>query len=251
MKKLQDKIALVTGASRGIGKSAAVHLATEGAFVIVHYANQREAALKTVEEIEAFGGKAIALKADFSSLENITALFKEIDQLLKGKKLDILINNAGILNKFGLEEITETQFDEQFAVNVKSPFFITQQAISRLNDGGRIINISSYLSKKPKYEYGAYSMTKAAIDNFTLSLATALGPRKITVNAIAPGSIDTDMNKERFKDIEVREAVSKMTAFQRVGKPDDISKVIVFLASEAGEWITGQYIEASGGLGLV
>lgn len=251
MKKLEHKIALVTGASRGIGKAIAIQLATEGAFVIIHYASNQKAANKTLSDINALGGKGITIKSDFSSVNEITSLFKELDEILGNKKIDILVNNAGILNKYDLEHITEEQFDSQFAINVKSPFFITQQALPRINDGGRIINISSYLSKRPKYEYGAYAMTKAAIDNFTISLAIALGPRKITVNAIAPGSIDTDMNKDRFKDIKIKEAVGKMAALQRVGTPSDIANTVIFLCSQAGEWITGQYIEASGGLGLI
>lgn len=251
MKKLNDKIALVTGASRGIGKAIAIDLASEGAFVIIHYASNSNAANETLDKIHSLEGKGALIKSSFSLIDDIKYLFKEVDQILGERKIDILVNNAGILNKFNLENITEMQFDAQFSVNVKSPFFVTQYALTRLNDGGRIINISSYLSKRPKYEYGAYSMTKAAIDNFTISLAIALGPRKITVNAIAPGSIDTDMNKDRFRSPSVKEAVGKMAALQRIGTPNDISNTVQFLVSDAGEWITGQYIEVSGGLGLV
>ncbi|NAS32252.1 SDR family oxidoreductase [Flavobacteriaceae bacterium R38] len=248
---MKNKIALITGASRGIGKAISIHLAAQGVFVIMHYASNDKAAHQTLDEVNAVGGKGILIKSDFSSMKGIDCLFEELDKVLEGNKIDILVNNAGILNRFNLENITEAQFDSQFSINVKSPFFVTQQALPRLNDGGRIINISSYLSKKPKYEYGAYAMTKAAIDNFTISLAIALGPRKITVNAIAPGSVDTDMNKDRFQDLKVKETVGKMTAFQRVGTPDDIAKAITLLTSDAGSWITGQYIEVSGGLGLV
>jgi NAD(P)-dependent dehydrogenase (short-subunit alcohol dehydrogenase family) len=251
MKRLKHKIALVTGASRGIGKAIALHLASEGAFVIIHYAFNNEAASQTLDELHEAGGKGVLIKSDFTSIDEIKHLFEEVDRVLGKNKIDILINNAGILNKFDLENITEAQFDSQFHVNVKAPFFVSKQALSRLNNGGRIINISSYLSKKPKYEYGAYAMTKAAIDNFTISLAIALGPRKITVNAIAPGSIDTDMNKDRFQDLTVKKAVGEMTALQRVGTPDDIASTIMFLVSNEGGWITGQYIEVSGGLGLV
>ena len=251
MKQLQHKIALVTGASRGIGKAIAILLASEGAFVIIHYSSNGSKANDTLKSIRKLGGVGALVKADFSSLDEINHMYKEIDILLEGKKIDILVNNAGILNKFDLETITEEQFDTQFAINIKSPFFVTQQAIPRLNSGGRIINISSYLSKRPKYEYGAYAMTKAALDNFTVSTAIALGPKQITVNAIAPGSIDTDMNKERFSDKNIKDAVGKMTALQRVGAPNDIANAILFLVSDAGSWVTGQYIEVSGGLGLV
>ena len=159
---MKNKIALITGASRGIGKAIALHLASEEIFVIMHYASNDKAARQTLDEVNAIDGNGVLIKSDFSSVKGIEYLFEEVDKVLKRDKIDILINNAGILNKFDLENITEAQFDSQFSINVKSPFFITQQALTRLNDGGRIINISSYLSKRPKYEYGAYAMTKSS-----------------------------------------------------------------------------------------
>jgi NAD(P)-dependent dehydrogenase (short-subunit alcohol dehydrogenase family) len=251
MSSLLNKTALVTGASRGIGKAIALKLASEGAYVLVHYATNDQAAHETLARIKANGGNGTLFKCKFENLHNIDVLVDQVDNHLNGNKVDILINNAGILHRIDMENITEEHFDALFSVNVKAPFFLTRQLVKRMNDGGRIINISSYLSKRAKYEYTAYSMTKAALDNFTTSLAIALGPRKITVNTVAPGSVDTDMNKDRFSDLKVRQAVSEKTAFQRVGKADDIAKTIMLLVSEDGGWITGQYIEASGGLGLV
>jgi 3-oxoacyl-[acyl-carrier protein] reductase len=250
MKKLKDKIALITGASRGIGKAIALQLASEGVTILAHYGHDDNAAKSTATEIENNGSIVHLIKADLSSLNNVRGIFQQVDALLGNKKLDILINNAGILYRAGLHEITETDFDKQIAINVKAPFFITREAILRMNDGGRIINISSQVSKRPRYGVGAYAMTKAAIDNFTVSLAKELGKRKITVNAVAPGFIDTDMNKDVLTDDKARATIAAKAALNRMGTPTDIASVVTFLASEEGGWITGQCIEASGGAGL-
>jgi len=250
MKKFENKIALITGSSRGIGKSIALDLAKEGAFVIIHYTNNKPSAEQTLSEVNAIGGKGELVRANFSDRNSINDLFAQVDKILSNKKIDFLINNAGILEKGSLENVSEEQFDDMFNVNVKSVFFITKHFISIMNNGGRIINISSNLSKRPRQELIAYSMTKAAIDNFTITLASTLGSRQITVNSVAPGATDTDMNKERFKDPIVKESVGNMNALKRVGTPNDITKVVAFLCSEDGGWITGQYIEASGGAGL-
>lgn len=250
MNKLKDKIALITGSSRGIGKSIALELAKEGAFVIIHYTNNRPSAEQVLNEVNAIGGKGELISADFSDSISIDNLFSQVHKILSGKKIDMLINNAGVLERSSFENVSEEQFDKMFYVNVRSVFFITQHLITMMNDGGRIINISSNLSKRPSQGVIAYSMTKAAIDNFTMALASTLGSRQITVNSVAPGATDTDMNKERFKDPLVKMDVGNMNALKRVGTPNDISKVVAFLCSEDGGWITGQYIEASGGAGL-
>ena len=174
----------------------------------------------------------------------------QINKILSGGKIDILVNNAGVLERADIVNTTEAQFDKMFKVNVSSVFFITQHFISRINDGGRIINISSNLSKRPRQEVIGYSMTKAAIDNFTIALASMLGSRQITVNSVAPGATDTDINKERFKDPLVKANIGNMSALKRVKTPEDISKVVAFLCSDEGFWITGQYIETSGGAGI-
>jgi 3-oxoacyl-[acyl-carrier protein] reductase len=250
MNTFENKIALITGSSRGIGKSIALELAKEGAFVIIQYTNNRPSAEQALNEVNAIGGKGELVRADFSHSNSIDDLFSQVNKILSGKKIDFLINNAGVLEKGSVENVTEEQFDNMFNVNVKSVFFITQHFIPIMNNEGRIINISSNLSKRPRQEVIAYSMTKAAIDNFTITLASTLGSRQITVNSVAPGATDTDMNKERFKDPLVKTSVGNMNALKRVGTPDDIAKVVTFLCSENGGWITGQYIEASGGAGL-
>lgn len=250
MNKLGNKIALITGSSRGIGKSIALDLAKEGAFVIIHYTNNRDSAEEVLNEVHTIGGKGEIVRGDFSNKKSLDELFSQINTILSGRGIDILINNAGALERVGIENTTEEQFDNMFNVNVKSVFFITQHFISKINNGGRIINISSNLSKRPRHEVLTYSMTKAAIDNFTIALASLLGSRQITVNSVAPGATDTDMNKERFKDQMVKTSVGNMNALKRVGTPEDISKVVTFLCSEDGGWITGQYIETSGGAGL-
>jgi NAD(P)-dependent dehydrogenase (short-subunit alcohol dehydrogenase family) len=250
MKSLANKIALVTGASRGIGKATAIHLAQEGATVLVHFARQSEAAQQVVKEITSLGGQANSVQADISQLTGIEELFSQTDQVLDGKKLDILVNNAGVYASGSVEEITEEQYDAQFNINVKAPFFITQQALRRMNEGGRIINISSNLSRKPGYDAGAYAMTKAAIDTFTLSLAGGLGPRQITVNAIGPGLTYTDMTSPVLDNEEFAAITKQQTALRRIGRVEDIAQVVGFLASPAAGWVTGQYIETSGGFGL-
>lgn len=250
MNKLENKIALITGSSRGIGKSIALDLAKEGAFVIIHYTNNKDSAEQVRNEVHAAGGNGEIVRGDFLNKKSLDELFAQVDKILAGRGIDILINNAGALDRVGIENTTEEQFDNMFNVNVKSVFFITQYFIPKINNGGRIINTSSNLSKRPRHEAITYSMTKAAIDNFTIALASLLGSRQITVNSVAPGATDTDMNKERFKDPTVKMSVGNMNALKRVGTPEDISKVVTFLCTEAGGWITGQYIETSGGAGL-
>ena len=250
MNRFENKIAMVTGSSRGIGKSIALELAKGGAFVIIHYTNNRPSAEETLNEVNAIGGKGELVSANFSDNNSVDDLFSQVDKVLSGRKIDFLINNAGVLEKDSVENVSKEQFGNMFNVNVKSVFFITQHFIPIINNGGRIINISSNLSKRPRQELIAYSMTKAAIDNFTIALASTLGSRQITVNSVAPGATDTDMNKERFKDPSVKTSVGNMNALKRVGTPSDIAKVVTFLCSENGGWITGQYIEASGGAGL-
>lgn len=249
-KKLANKTALVTGASRGIGKAIAIKLAEEGAYVIIHYVNNESGANATLREIKEISGKGHAIQADLSNMQQINYLFTQLDKILQGEKLDILVNNAAILIRTEFDHLTEGEFDRLFAVNVKATYFLTTGAITRMNDGARILNLSSTASKRPRAEICAYSMTKAAIDNFTRSLAGALGKRRITVNAIAPGIIDTDMNKERLRDEKVRSGIENSIAMRRIGNANDIAEVVAFLASDAGEWVTGQYIEASGGASL-
>lgn len=253
--ELQGKVALVTGGSGGIGRAIAQRLAHDGALVAVHYGHNAEAARRTVQEIEANGGGAFAVQADLAEVAQIERLYQTLDRELAqrtgGKQLDILINNAGISALFPYQQMTPAQFDQLFAVNVRGAFFLTQMALPRLRDGGRIINISSDASKGASPPISvAYSMSKAALDAFTLSLAADLGKRQITANTIAPGATETQMNAHMFAKPEVRKSVADMTALGRLGTPADIANIVALLASADSAWITGQYIVASGGLRL-
>jgi NAD(P)-dependent dehydrogenase (short-subunit alcohol dehydrogenase family) len=248
---LQGKIAVITGASRGIGRAIAVRLAKDGALVAVNYQKNAEAAAATVSEI---GGEAFAVQGDMGTVPGIRQFFQALDAELTKRhgspQFDILVNNAGIGRQGTVETTTEAVFDELMAVNVKGPFFMAQQAIARLRDGGRVINLSSALSRHPIPDMAAYSMTKAAINLFTVILAADLGKRGITVNAIAPGLTVTDFTAHARRDPQVVQAVSAHTALGRLGEVKDIAGVAAWLASDDARWVTGQYIEASGGIGM-
>lgn len=246
---LQNKIALVTGSSRGIGKATALRLAADGAFVIIHGTNEKLTGT-VQQEITEHGGKATSINADISNQAGIEFLFKQLDAILKKQNkttFDILVNNAGLGLICPLEETTEEQFDQLINMNVKAPFFITKKAISRLSDGGRIINVSSIVTRMAMPTVAAYSMTKGSINTMTLWLAKQLGPRQITVNSVSPGVIDTDMNAETLKNPEAKKYIEGLSTLGRVGKPEDVADTIAFLASDDARWISGQNIEASGG----
>lgn len=250
MGNLKNKIALVTGGSRGIGRAIAIKLAEEGATVIIHYVTSDSAARDTLDEIRSVGGDGYLVKADLAETRQWRSLFRQLDLILEDESLDIMINNAAMLIRKDFDQLTEDEFDAIFTVNVKAPYFITRHIIQRMKDGGRIINLSSTVSRRPRVEACAYSMTKAAIDNFTMSLAKKLGGRRITVNSIAPGVTDTDMNRDRLRNELLRSQLENSITLKRIGTSTDIAHVVSFLASDAAEWITGQYIEASGGAGL-
>lgn len=252
---LKGKVAVVTGASRGIGRAIALRLARDGALVCVNYHNNAEAASAVVREIESAGGEAFALRADVGSVEQLGRFFEALDAELTARRgdrrFDILVNNAGVALVGTTAAATEADFDRVFATNVKGPFFATQHAIPRLRDGGRVVNLSSNLSRHPMPQATAYSMTKAAIDTFSVALAAELGGRGITVNTLAPGLTATDMNARMRDDPNFERTFSAMTALGRVGKVEDIADAAALLASPDSGWVTGQYVEASGGLGLV
>jgi 3-oxoacyl-[acyl-carrier protein] reductase len=252
---LQGKVAVVTGASRGIGRAIALRLARDGALVCVNYRGDAEAARSAVGAIQEAGGEAFALQADVGSVAELTRFFAALDDELTSRRgdrrFDILVNNAGITARTTTAKTSEADFDRVFATNVKGPFFATQQAIPRLRDGGRVINISSNLSTRPMALATAYCMSKAAIDTFTVALAGELGRRGITVNAVAPGLTATDMNAAFRQTPGVEDAISSMTALRRIGRVEDISDAVALLASPHAAWITGQYLVASGGAGLV
>lgn len=251
MRGLSGKTALVTGGSRGIGKGIALRLAEEGALVVVHYGNNSEAATDVVRTIEDKGGRAIAIGANLSSVAGVTSLIQslkeELTRVTGEDKFDILINNAGIGTSNTLEETTEESFDEIFAVNVKAPFFLVQQALPLLRAEGRIVNISSGVTRIAFPHIMAYNLTKGAINTFALHLAQLLGPRQITVNAVLPGIVDTDVNAPWLHTPEGQKQAIGMSALGRVGQPSDIADVTAFLASSDSRWITGQLIDATGG----
>ncbi|MFI2237446.1 SDR family oxidoreductase [Streptomyces chrestomyceticus] len=245
---LTGRTALVTGGSRGIGRSIAERLGRDGALVAVHYGRDGAAAKETVTAIEEAGGQAFPLQAELGVPGDAAALWSAFDAQTDG--LDILVNNAGIAGRRDrLPGVTEADFDRIFAVNAKAPFFVTQLGLERLRDGGRIINISTVLTRGATApELIAYSMTKGALDVFTSTLAKDLGPRGITVNAVAPGVVDTDMNAGWLRnDPEAWRASAEISPLGRVGEPRDIGDIVAFLASDDSRWVTGQWIDATGG----
>jgi 3-oxoacyl-[acyl-carrier protein] reductase len=253
-KCLAGKIALVTGASRGIGRSIAESLAGDGALVAIHYGKNKASADEVVAKIKAAGGDAFAIGADLSKKGAAQALFAAFDQEVAARtgdtKFDILVNNAGIAPFVNFADTSEAVLDEIYTVNVRSLFLITQEAVKRLKDGGRIISTSTGAVRTPVPAVAAYSMLKAPLENLTKSLAVELGQRAITVNAVAPGVIETDMAAAFVDNPEGQTYVLSRQALKRIGKPDDIADVVSFLASPKSRWITGQVVEVTGGTSL-
>ncbi|MFY0510605.1 SDR family oxidoreductase [Streptomyces anulatus] len=247
MGTLTGKTALVTGGSRGIGRGIAEQLGRDGAVVGVHYGSNDSAAAETVAAIEAAGGKAFALGVELTAPHAASALWAAFDAHADG--LDILVNNAGIGTSRKFAEIEEEEYDRLFTVNAKAPFFLTQQGLDRLRDGGRVINISTGLSHAAMMpDLIAYAMSKGALDVFTRYLSKVLGSRGITVNAVAPGIVDTDVNADWLRASDAARAdAAALSALGKVGTPADIADVVAFLASDAGRWVTGHWIDATGG----
>ncbi|OAR24630.1 3-oxoacyl-ACP reductase [Streptomyces sp. ERV7] len=254
-RQLEGKVALVTGGSRGIGRAIAERLAGDGALVVLTYTSDEPAAREVVARIEKDGGRAVALKATLGRHGDAAGLWAAFDAEVAAYApdagVDIIVNNAGIGRSADLAALTEEGFDEVFAVNVRAPFFIVQEGLKRLRDGGRIINISSGAARLAMPEIIAYSATKGALDNFTLNLAKGLGPRGITVNSVAPGIIDTDVNASWLRGNPQAEAhAASLAALGRVGQPQDVADIVAFLSSDGARWVTGQVIDATGGSGL-
>jgi 3-oxoacyl-[acyl-carrier protein] reductase len=252
MTTLENKTALVTGASRGIGRATAIALAALGARVLVHYGRSKQEAESLVAEIQGKGGRADAISADLATAEGAALLAKQARALV-GDRLDVLVLNAGISKLARIADYTVEDFDNLFATNVRGPFFLVQQLLPVLGEGSSIVAISSAVARtvvgKPGLENPsvlAYASTKGALETLVRNWAAILGPNGIRVNAVAPGVIDTDMSN--FTKTEAgREVALGMQALKRIGKPEDIADVVAFLASDAARWITGASIPVDGG----
>ncbi|VVN29379.1 SDR family NAD(P)-dependent oxidoreductase [Pseudomonas fluorescens] len=252
---MNRKIALITGASRGLGKNAALHLAAQSIDIIGTYNSRADEAQALVLELEKFGGKAVMLQLDVSRSESFAGFGAQVEHALqetfKRQRFDFLINNAGIGVHALFAETTPEQFDLLMNIQLKGPFFLTQQLLPLINDGGRIINISSGLTRFSLPGYGAYAAMKGAMEVLTRYQAKELGARQIGVNILAPGAIETDFGGGAVRDnAAVNAMVADNTALGRAGQPDDIGGALALLLSPGGQWINGQRVEASGGMFL-
>ncbi len=250
MGELTGKIALITGASRGIGRETALRMAEAGATVAVHYVKAADAAAEVVGAITGKGGTAFALQADLGDRRGPWTLFEGLDAELQRRfgrtKFDILVNNAGTGARAVIEDVTEAEFDHMLQVDLRSPFFLIQQASPRLNANGRIVNVSSMGTRAAYPAMAAYAPAKAGLEALTYLLAQHFGPRGITVNCVLPGATATDMHPGARDPVESRR-IAESIALGRVGQPADIADVIVFLASDRARWVTAQRIDTSGG----
>ena len=250
-----QKIAVITGGSRGLGKSIALHLADHKTDAIITYLSQKAEADQVVGEIAAKGGKALALQLDVAQhtgFDAFTALVKQaLHQHWQRNDFDYLVNNAGMGIYGPIATTTPEQFDQLMNVHLKAPFFLTQKLLPLMKDGGRIVNVSSGLARFSYPGYAAYAMMKGGLEVFTRYLAKELGERRIAVNTIAPGAIETDFGGGRVRsDSELNKMIASQTALGRVGLPDDIGGAVAALLSDESGWINGQRIEVSGGIHL-
>ena len=249
------KISLITGSSRGLGRSMAQHLAQKGNDIIITYHTNKGEAEKVVKELEATGRNAAALQLDVSKPDTIGAFVGEVKKLLAAKwkreNFDHLINNAGIASNGMIDTATEASFDTLMNIHLKAPFFLTQKLLPMIADGGRILNVSSGLARFSFPSYAAYAMMKGGIEVFTRYLAKELGPRGITANVLAPGAIATDFGGGAVRDNQdFNSQLASQTALGRVGLPDDIGALAAALLSDDFRWVNGQRIEATGGFML-
>jgi 3-oxoacyl-[acyl-carrier protein] reductase len=247
MSKLTGKVAVVTGASKGIGASIAEHLAAEGASVVVNYATSKQGADAVVKRITDNGGKAIAVQGDVSKPQDITRLFSETKNTYG--KLDILVNNAGLYEFLPLEAVTAEHFHKQFDLNVLALLLTTQEAVKLIGpEGGSIVNISSIVGPMPAQNGSVYSASKAAVDALTVSLSKELGPKKIRVNALNPGLVETEgLHAIGFAEGDFRTMVESQTPLGRIAQPVDVARAAVFFASDDAGWVNGQTLLLTGG----
>ncbi|MDG4765860.1 SDR family oxidoreductase [Solwaraspora sp. WMMD406] len=251
MGRLQNRTALVTGASRGIGRGIAQRLAADGAVVAVNYATNEAAAKETVAIIEEAGGRAFAVPSQLGRPGAVTELLTRVEaglvELTGEKRLDILVNNAAATGFAGAgpDAVTEEIIDNCYNVNAKAPFFLIQQALRLIPDGGRIINVSSGVTHSTFPRQIAYAMSKAALEQITLHMAPVLAPRRITINTVAPGV--TNNGDPVFSDPEAVKHMSALSVFNRVGEVDDVADIVAFVASDDARWMTGAFVDATGG----
>jgi NAD(P)-dependent dehydrogenase (short-subunit alcohol dehydrogenase family) len=252
---MSNKIALVTGGSRGLGKNMAINIAKKGIDVVITYHSNKEEADKVVKEIESLGQKAAAFQLDAGNVSSFASFISTVTAHLKentgSPNFDFLVNNGGTALYAPFAETTEEQFDNVMNIHFKGVFFLTQKALPYINNGGRIINISSGLARFSMPGSSAYGSMKGAIEVLTRYLAKELGPRGIAANVVAPGAIETDFGGGRVRDNkEINDHVASLTALGRVGLPDDIGGIVAFLLTEEARWINAQRIEASGGMNI-
>lgn len=245
MNTLTNKVVLVTGASRGIGAAIARKLSSEGAKIIVNYAGGKDAADQVVAELKENGGDAIAIQADVSKSADVKNLFDTA--IAHYGKIDVLVNNAGVMILKPIKDTTDEDFERQFDINVKGTFNTLREAAAKLADKGTVINFSTTVNRVMIPTYATYVATKSAVEQFTRVFAKEMGPRGINVNSVSPGPTSTDLFMNG-KSQEVIDRLASMAAFNRLGKPEEIAEVVAFLASDAAKWITGQNIGVNGGM---
>jgi len=252
---MTNKIALITGGSRGLGKNIALSLAKNGVDILITYNSKEDEANKVVAEIESLGRRAASLQLNTGEVKGFDRFIQTVKEMLQSKfnaeGFDFLINNAGIGIHAPFMQTTEAQFDELLNIHLKGTFFLTQKALALMPDGSRIVNLSSGLARFSNPGYAAYGSLKAALETLTRYMAKELGPRRISVNIVAPGAIETDFGGGVVRDnSQLNSVIAGLTALGRVGVPDDIGGVVAFLCSPDARWINGQRIEVSGGINL-
>ena len=247
--KLDGKVAVVTGASKGIGAAIAVQLAAEGAAVVVNYSSDKRGAERVVGEIKGNGGRAVAAQANLSEEAGVRQLFAQADAAFGGR-LDVLVNNAGVYDFAPLEQVTPELFHKMFDLNVLGLLLASREAAGRFGpDGGSIVNVSSIAARSAPPNTSVYSATKGAVDTITRSLSQELGPRKVRVNSLNPGMVETEgVHTAGFLETDFRKVVESQTPLGRIGQPGDIAPAAVFLASDDARWITGEVLYVGGGL---